>query len=113
MQPGQTGNRGQHLALFLVALFLTSLTASMVGPVPLQTPVSLEDNDVVSAAPVQQQTYELYLDAPNSETGGQGSITTLEPAGGQEEGSAIDGLEFRTARKKAAPLTALNSEAWR
>ena len=96
MQPGQTGNRGQHLALFLVALFLTSLTASMVGPVPLQTPVSLEANNVVSAAPVQQQTYELYLDAPNSETGGQGSITTLEPAGGQEEGSAIDGLEFRS-----------------
>ncbi|MDA0925488.1 MAG: hypothetical protein O3C36_02475, partial [archaeon] len=46
--------------------------------------------------PVQQQTYELYLDAPNSETGGQGSITTLEPTGGQEEGSAIDGLEFRS-----------------
>ena len=96
MQPGQTGNRGQHLALFLVALFLTSLMASVVGPVPLDMPVSLERESVVSAAPVQQQTYELYLDAPNSETGGQGSITTLEPTGGQEEGSAIDGLEFRS-----------------
>jgi hypothetical protein len=96
MQPGQTGNRGQHLALFLVALFLTSLMASVVGPVPSDMPVSLERKSVVSAAPVQQQTYELYLDAPNSETGGQGSITTLEPTGGQEEGSAIDGLEFRS-----------------
>ena len=96
MQPGQTGNRGQHLALFLVALFLTSLMASVVGPVPSDMPVSLERESVVSAAPVQQQTYELYLDAPNSETGGQGSITTLEPTGGQEEGSAIDGLEFRS-----------------
>ena len=46
---------------------------------------------------VPEQTYELYLDAATSETGGQGSITTIEPNGGQEEGSAIDGLEFRSA----------------
>jgi len=96
MHAGQTGNRGQHLALFLVALFLASLTSSMVLPSPSSTALNLEDGPVVAAAPVPQQTYELYLDAPNSETGGQGSITTLEPTGGQEEGSAIDGLEFRS-----------------
>lgn len=96
MHAGQTGNRGQHLALFLVALFLASLTSSMVLPSPSSTALILEDGPVVAAAPVPQQTYELYLDAPNSETGGQGSITTLEPTGGQEEGSAIDGLEFRS-----------------
>ncbi len=93
MQAGQTGNRGQHLALFLVTLFLASLVTSMVAPAPSAT--TLEAAPVVAAA-VPQQTYELYLDAPNSETGGQGSITTLEPTGGQEEGSAIDGLEFRS-----------------
>ncbi len=96
MHAGQTGNRGQHLALFLVALFLASLASSMVLPSPSSTALILEDGPVVAAAPVPQQTYELYLDAPNSETGGQGSITTLEPTGGQEEGSAIDGLEFRS-----------------
>ncbi len=96
MHAGQTGNRGQHLALFLVALFLASLASSMVLPSPSSSALILENGPVVAAAPVPQQTYELYLDAPNSETGGQGSITTLEPTGGQEEGSAIDGLEFRS-----------------
>ena len=96
MHAGQTGNRGQHLALFLVALFLASLASSMVLPSPSSSALILENGPVVASAPVPQQTYELYLDAPNSETGGQGSITTLEPTGGQEEGSAIDGLEFRS-----------------
>ena len=51
---------------------------------------------MVAPVSVPEQTYELYLDAPTAETGGQGSITTIEPNGGQEEGSAIDGLEFRS-----------------
>jgi len=97
MLHGQTGNRGPSTALVLVALFLASVLATMVPPSPLEAPVEvLEDDNVVSMVSVPQQTYELYLDAPNSETGGQGSITTLEPNAGQEEGSAIDGLEFRS-----------------
>ncbi|MBL6734193.1 MAG: hypothetical protein ISP84_06590, partial [Candidatus Poseidonia sp.] len=97
MLHGQTGNRSPSTALVLVALFLASVLATMVPPSPLEAPVEvLEDDNVVSMANVPQQTYELYLDAPNSETGGQGSITTLEPNAGQEEGSAIDGLEFRS-----------------
>ena len=92
-----TGNRGQSVALLLVGLFLASLVTSMAPVAPMEEPASvLEDTRVVAPTSIPQQTYELYLDSPNSETGGQGSITTIEPTGGQEDGSAIDGLEFRS-----------------
>ena len=92
-----TGNRGQGVALLLVGLFLASLLTSMAPAVPMNESVTvLDDARVVAPSSIPQQTYELYLDSPNSETGGQGSITTIEPTGGQEDGSAIDGLEFRS-----------------
>ena len=70
----------------------------MAPAAPDQTTVQeLENERVIYPVSVTEQTYELYLDAPTSETGGQGSITTIEPNGGQEEGSAIDGLEYRSA----------------
>ena len=56
----------------------------------------LSDEAVVYPSSIPEQTYDLYLDSATSETGGQGSITTIEPSAGQEEGSAIDGLEFRS-----------------
>jgi hypothetical protein len=97
MKAGQTGNRGATVALFLAGLFLTSLLASMAPAAPEDPSLEvLSDERVLFPVIVPQQTYELYLDAPTSETGGQGSITTLEPNSGQEEGSAIDGLEFRS-----------------
>ena len=97
MLVGQTGNRGSTVALFLVGLFLASLLSAMAPPAPSDGGLTvLNEGAVVHPVSVPQQTYELYLDAPTSETGGQGSITTIEPNGGQEEGSAIDGLEFRS-----------------
>ena len=97
MLVGQTGNRGSTVALFLVGLFLASLLSAMAPPAPSDGGLTvLDEGAVVHPVSVPQQTYELYLDAPTSETGGQGSITTIEPNGGQEEGSAIDGLEFRS-----------------
>jgi hypothetical protein len=97
MIASQTGNRGAPVALFLVMLFLSSLMVNLVStPPPNSAPLMLDDEHVLFPVTVPQQTYELYLDAPTSETGGQGSITTLEPNSGQEEGSAIDGLEFRS-----------------
>ena len=43
------------------------------------------------------QSYDLYLDEMNSENGGEGSITTLEPSGAHQEESAFGGVEFRSA----------------
>ena len=94
---GQTEKGNRTLAAGLVFLFLFSLLGSTVPATPLDPSDSvLQDTAVVAPVSIPEQTYELYLDAPTSETGGQGSITTIEPNGGQEEGSAIDGLEFRS-----------------
>lgn len=98
MLVGQSSSRSPNTALLLVALFLASLMTSMAPAAPEQRIVEVLENDrVIYPVSVPEQTYELYLDAPTSETGGQGSITTIEPNGGQEDGSAIDGLEFRSA----------------
>ena len=95
---GDSGNGKRTVAFGLVALFVFSLVGMMVPAAPVLTPIqTLDDERVVAPVSVPEQTYELYLDAATSETGGQGSITTIEPNGGQEEGSAIDGLEFRSA----------------
>ena len=92
----ESGNR--TVAGALVTLFIFSILGAMAPASPLSSSVeALEDVRVVAPVSVPEQTYELYLDAATSETGGQGSITTIEPNGGQEEGSAIDGLEFRSA----------------
>ena len=78
----RTGNCGQHVAVFLVGIFLASLTVSMVPGAPSNADVlALKDERVIAPTIVPQQTYELYLDTPSSETGGQGSITTIEPTG--------------------------------
>ena len=95
---GRTENGKRTVASGLVALFLLSLIGVMVPAAPMLAPVQvLADEPTVAPVSVPEQTYELYLDAPTSETGGQGSITTIEPNGGQEEGSAVSGLEFRSA----------------
>ncbi len=94
---GQSENGTRTVAAVLVSLFLLSLVGAMVPASPLSPPFSvLDDAPVIAPVSIPEQTYELYLDSATSETGGQGSITTIEPNGGQEEGSAIDGLEFRS-----------------
>jgi len=78
------------------------------GVAPLQTNVSVESVEAESLEePTVQmnsasscptcQSYNLYLDEPNSESGGEGSITTLEPTGAHQEASAFGGVEFRSA----------------
>ena len=87
---GQSDKGKRGIASALVFLFLFSLLSVVVPGAPLDLPVQVLDEErVVAPVSIPEQTYELYLDAPTSETGGQGSITTIEPNGGQEEGSAI------------------------
>jgi len=95
---GQSENGKRSIASGLVFLFLFSILSAMVPASPAVSSVDvLADERIIAPVSVPEQTYELYLDSPTSETGGQGSITTIEPNTGQEEGSAIDGLEFRSA----------------
>ena len=91
-------NRQHRLSFSLTLLMLFTLLS------PLLMQPSSEDNQtqwlgeesmIFRAA--GEQEYELYLDEPNSQNGGDGAITTIEPDGTQFEGSAIEGLEFRSS----------------
>jgi len=92
---------GRFLAVLLVLIMLG-------GVAPLQTSVNVEsvEAETLEEPTVQMnsasscstcQSYNLYLDEANSESGGEGSITTLEPTGAHQEASAFGGVEFRSA----------------
>ncbi len=96
-----SSSNGRFLAVLLVLL--------MVGGVaPLNGTVDLEFREaevlVEPTVPMNSasscatcQSYNLYLDESTSESGGEGSITTLEPTGAHQEASAFGGVEFRSA----------------
>ena len=56
----------------------------------------LDDEPTVKQIPPNLETYNLYL-GESSDSGGDGSITTMEPDGNQEEASILSGVEFRSA----------------
>ncbi len=91
-------NRHHRLSLSLTMLMMFTLLS------PLMMQPSTDDNhtqwlsdETMVFRAAGEQEYELYLDEPNSQNGGDGAITTIEPDGSQIEGSAIDGLEFRSS----------------
>ena len=51
----------------------------------------LEEAPEIKQTPANLETYNLYL-AEESGTGGDGSITTIEPEGSQSEASALSGV---------------------
>ena len=94
---GQTSSVNRLLPLVLVAIMLGSLL-----PMDLHVEEAhskLESQPEVLAAGsdcTSCQSYDLYLDESNSESGGDGSITTEEPSGSHQELSALGGVLFRS-----------------
>jgi len=93
---GKSTTGSNSVALFLTALMVLSTSAVLFASNDANPEVLAEENPVVYRS-ADQQTYELYIDKANETVGGKGTITTIEPTGGSEKESAIDGLEFRTA----------------
>jgi len=56
---------------------------------------SLEESPIVKQIPANLETYNLFL-GEASDSGGDGSITTMEPEGNQEESSILSGVDFRS-----------------
>ncbi len=63
--------------------------------VPKYEVEALEDVPTVKQIPANLETYNLFL-GEASDSGGDGSITTMEPEGNQEESSILSGVEFRS-----------------
>ena len=93
----KSATHSHSVALFLAALMVLSTSAALLASNDAEQEDFLEDSPVVFRSTNTQQTYDLYLAKQNETVGGQGTITTLEPGSGQEEKSAVDGLEFRSA----------------
>lgn len=93
----KSATHSHSVAWFLAALMVLSTSAVLLASNDNNQEAILEDAPVVFRNTNTQQTYDLYLDKQNENVGGQGTITTLPPNDGQEEKSAVDGLEFRSA----------------
>lgn len=93
----KSATHSHSVAWFLAALMVLSTSAVLLASNDNNQEAILEDAPVVFRNTNTQQTYDLYLDKQNETVGGQGTITTLPPNDGQEEKSAVDGLEFRSA----------------
>ena len=62
---------------------------------PLVEFESLPDEPVVKEVPANLETYNLFLDE-EGDSGGDGSIVTIEPDGAHKEGDVLGGVEFRS-----------------
>ncbi len=96
-----TGKRSVNSILvpaILVVILLGALAPlTMVSNVDTNdSKMSLEPKPEVSNVVGSVESYDLYLDEPVAENGGDGSISTAEPEGTQQEESALGGIEFRS-----------------
>lgn len=55
----------------------------------------LQETEHFEYVPANLEGYDLYLDEPG-DSGGEGSITTMEPEGAHKEASVLSGVEFRS-----------------
>lgn len=78
-----------RLVPILVLLLLMS------PALPLADFSQLSEEATVLQVPANLEGYDLYLDEPG-DSGGEGAITTMEPAGAHKEASVLSGVEFRS-----------------
>ena len=83
------GNRYQNIIVFSILIILLSIPGMFLGE------KQSFDFDKKEFVPQNTKTYDLFLAGPN-DSGGHGSITTIEPDGFQEEANILSGVEFRT-----------------
>ncbi|DAC37545.1 MAG TPA: hypothetical protein D7H83_07960, partial [Candidatus Poseidoniales archaeon] len=73
-------------------LVLLLLLSSGLPVVEFET---LEEEVEVKQTPANLETYNLFLDE-EGDSGGDGSITTMEPDGSHKEASILSGVDFRS-----------------
>ena len=88
----------------LIPLILVGVMIGAFAPLAMfsnadidDTAMVLEPKSEVSNVVGSIESYDLYLDEPVSEIGGDGSINTSQPDGAHQEESALGGIEFRSS----------------
>jgi len=85
---------GRLIPVIIVALFLGSMMPT--DSINSSSKSILENDNNIFLAGSSNESYDLYIGAPTTESGGDGSISTMEPEGSSEEESILSTLEFRT-----------------
>jgi hypothetical protein len=88
----------------LIPLILVGVMIGAFAPLAMFSNVDIDDTAMVlepksevSNVVGSIESYNLYLDEPVSEIGGDGSINTSQPDGAHQEESALGGIEFRSS----------------
>ena len=85
---------GRFIPLLIVLLFIGSVMP--LGGLSNSSKNTLEDSSNVFKASSSNESYDLFIGAATSESGGDGSISTMEPDGSSQEESILSTLEFYT-----------------
>ena len=85
---------GRFIPLLIVILFIGSVMP--LGGISNSSIKSLEDSVNIFNSGSSNESYDLYIGAATSESGGDGSISTIEPDGSSQEESILSTLEFYT-----------------
>ena len=94
MSVSKSNTPGRLIPLIIVALFLGSVMP--LDSAKVDSTNMLEDNLNIFSSGSSNESYDLYIGAATSESGGDGSISTIEPDGSSQEESILSTLEFYT-----------------
>ena len=94
MSVSKTNTPGRLIPLLIIVLFLGSVMP--LGGVNNNYTKSLEDSSNIFKSGSSNESYDLFIGTATSESGGDGSISTMEPDGSSQEESIMSTLEFYT-----------------
>ena len=94
MSVSNTNTPGRLIPLLIIVLFLGSVVP--LGGVNNSVIKSLDDSSNIFKSGSSNESYDLFIGAATSESGGDGSISTMEPDGSSQEESILSTLEFYT-----------------
>ena len=93
MSVSKLDTSGRFIPLLIVLLFIGSVMP--LGGLSNSSKNTLEDRPI-SSIEFFNESYDLFIGAATSESGGDGSISTMEPDGSSQEESILSTLEFYT-----------------
>ena len=94
MGVSRTNLSGRLIPVLIVILFLGSMLPN--DGLNSKSKISLDDSNNIFQVGSSNESYDLYIGLPTTESGGDGSISTMEPEGSSQEESALSTLQFYT-----------------
>lgn len=94
MSVSKTTLPSRLIPVWIVILFLGSMMP--MDDFNLDSRISLDEPNNIFQAGSSNESYDLYIGTSTTESGGDGSISTMEPDGSSEEETTLSTLQFYT-----------------